>query len=79
MNPIIKQNQNQASNVNVNLNANANNTNMNNNVNEQINQYFNSLPAFIQENIKQSGVHFNSVQDIQQVANQMLQGNNSQQ
>ena len=77
MNPIIQKNQ-ASANANLNINANAN-ANTNNNVNAQVNQYFNTLPAFIQENIKQTGVHFNSVQELQQVANQMLSQNNSQQ
>ncbi len=77
MNPIIQKNQ-ASANANLNINANAN-ANTNNNANAQVNQYFNTLPAFIQENIKQTGVQFNSVQELQQVANQMLSQNNSQQ
>ena len=77
MNPIIQKNQ-ASANANLNINANAN-ANTNNNVNAQVNQYFNTLPAFIQENIKQTGVQFNSVQELQQVANQMLSQNTSQQ
>ena len=67
MNPIIQKNQ-ASANANLNINANAN-ANTNNN----------TLPAFIQENIKQTGVQFNSVQELQQVANQLLSQNNSQQ
>lgn len=77
MNPIIQKNQ-ASANANLNINANAT-ANTNNNANAQVNQYFNTLPAFIQENIKQTGVQFNSVQELQQVANQMLSQNNSQQ
>lgn len=77
MNPIIQKNQ-ASANANLNINANAN-ANTNNNANAQVNQYFNTLPAFIQENIKQTGVQFNSVQELQQVANQLLSQNNSQQ
>lgn len=77
MNPIIQKNQ-ASANANLNINANTN-ANTNNNANAQVNQYFNTLPAFIQENIKQTGVQFNSVQELQQVANQMLSQNNSQQ
>ncbi len=51
----------------------------NSSTNEEINQCFNALPAFLQENIKQSGVHFNSAQEMQQIANQMLSHGNSQQ
>lgn len=79
MNPIIQKNQASANrNTNSNINPNAN-ANTNNNANAQVNQYFNTLPAFIQENIKQTGVQFNSVQELQQVANQMLSQNNFQQ
>ena len=76
MNPIIQKNQ-ASANANLNINANAN-ANTNNNANAQVNQYFNTLPAFIQENIKQTGVQFNSVQELQQVANKMISQNNSQ-
>jgi hypothetical protein len=72
MNPIIQKKQ-ASANINPNANANTNNTN------DQICQYFNTLPTFIQENIKQTGVQFHSVQELQQVANQMLSQSNSQQ
>lgn len=65
MNLIIRQNQ-----VNEHLNLNQNKND------EEINQAFHALPIFLQENIKQSGIQFQSIQDLQQIANQMLRGNN---
>ena len=37
------------------------------------NAYFQSLPVFIQENIKQSGVTLNSENDLKRLAQNMLQ------
>lgn len=64
MNPIIEQNL-----------KNTQNMQNSNNMPSDVAQYFNTLPKFLQENIKQSGTAFNSVQDLQQVANQILKGN----
>lgn len=69
MNPIIQKNQNMQ---NQNPQANAANNDT------QLNQCFASLPKFVQENIKQSGVTFSNVQEMQQVANQMTKQSGQQ-
>ncbi len=64
MNPIIQKKQTETINLTSNQNGN--------NPDTELNQYFNTLPAFIQENIKQTGVVFHSVGELQQITTQML-------
>ena len=40
----------------------------------QMQQYFQSLPAYIQESIKQSGVSANSVEELRRCAENLAQG-----
>lgn len=40
--------------------------------NAEMQQYFQSLPAFVQESIKQTGVTFSSMSELQNCAESML-------
>ena len=42
--------------------------------NEQVKSYFDGLPAFVQENIMQSSVPFNTLDQIQKVAENIQRG-----
>ena len=39
----------------------------------EMNQYFDTLPAYIQENIKQSNQNFNSLEDLRSVAEKLME------
>ena len=44
--------------------------------NPEMKQYFSTLPKFVQESIKQSGVPLNSKAEMQQFADNLLKNNN---
>ncbi len=40
--------------------------------NPQMKQYFNSLPAYVQESIKQSGIEVRTLEDLRSCAENMM-------
>ena len=50
---------------------------MTSNFDQEMQQYFNSLPAYVQETIKQNSVAFKNKQELEQCAQNMMKSANS--